>query len=176
MFTMKMLVSMTALAAAALLAGSASAQIAGGLTGQVGGSANVGVPAVGQVTQGVGSTVREGGRLARETARDTRDMVRDVRPDASVSANANARADARAGRDGAAVDTAIQTGAMVHSSDGQMLGSVVEVTRNNAGRATAFVVRSADGTLRTVPAGSVSVDGQVLVSGWTQEQFNRRRR
>lgn len=172
---MKMLVSMTALAAAALLAGGASAQVAGGLTGQVGGSANVGVPPVGQVARGLGSTVRDGGRLARETARDTRDMVRDARPDTTVSANANARADARAGRDGAAVDAAIQTGAMVHSSDGQMLGSVVDVTRNSAGRATAFVVRSADGTVRSVPAGSVSLDGQVLVTGWTQQQFNRRR-
>jgi hypothetical protein len=173
---MKTLVSMTAVAAATLLAGAASAQIAGGLTGQVGGSANVGVPAVGQVTQGLGSTVRDGGRMARETARETRGMVRDARPDTRISANANARADARAGRDGAAVDAAIQSGVMVHSSDGQMLGSVVEVTRNSAGRATSFMVRSADGAVRRVPAGSVSLDGQVLVSGWTQEQFNRRRR
>ncbi len=173
---MKILVSMSALAAAALLAGGASAQVAGGLTGQVGGSANVGLPPVGQVTQGVGTTMRETGRLARDTAREARETVRDTRPEARVGAGANARADARADRDGAAVDAAIQTGAMLHSSDGQMLGSIAEVTRNSVGRATSFVVRSADGTLRTVPAGSVSVDGDVLVSGWTRDQFNRRPR
>jgi len=96
-------------------------------------------------------------------------------PNASVNAKPNVRAEARASRDGAAVDAAIQTGAMVHSSDGAMLGSVVDVTRNTAGRATGFLVRSANGAVRSVPAGSVSADGNVLVTGWTETQFNRRR-
>jgi hypothetical protein len=172
---MKTLVSVTVATAALLIAGGASAQIVGGLGGQVGGSVGVGVPSTGSVTQGVGSIARDGVRTARDTVRDTRETVRDARPEADVSANANVRADARANRDGAAVDAAIRTGAMVHSSDGAMLGSVVDVTRNTAGRATAFVVRSADGATRNVPAGSVSANGNVLVTGWTESQFNRRR-
>lgn len=172
---MKTLVSVTVAAAALLIAGGASAQIVGGVGGQVGGSVGVGIPQTAPITQGVGSVARDGVRTTRDTVRDTRDTVRNVRPDASVNANANVRADARANRDGAAVDTAIQTGAMVHSSDGAMLGSVVDVTRNSAGRATAFVVRSADGATRSVPAGSVSANGNVLVTGWTESQFNRRR-
>ncbi|MGZ9113918.1 MAG: hypothetical protein ACXW3K_04780 [Brevundimonas sp.] len=171
---MKTLVSATVFTAALLCAGGASAQIAGGLGGQVGGSVGVGVPQTGVITQGVGSIARDGVDTSRSTVRETRDAVRGARTNANVNANANVRADARANRDGAAVDAAIQTGAMVHSSDGAMLGSVVDVTRNTAGRATAFVVRSADGARRTVPAGSVSADGNVLVTGWTESQFNHR--
>ena len=173
---MKTLVSAAVFTAAMLVAGGASAQIAGGLGGQVGGSVGVGVPHTGSITHGVGSIARDGVSTTRETIREARETARDARPTARVNANANARADARANRDGAAVDAAIQTGAMVHSSDGAMLGSVIDVTRNTAGRATAFMVRSADGATRTVPAGSVSADGNVLVTGWTESQFNRRRR
>lgn len=173
---MKTLLSVTVASAALLLAGGASAQVVGGVGGQVGGSVGVGIPQTGPVTQGVGSIARDGAHMTRDTVRETRETLRDARPDANVSANANARADARANRDGAAVDAAIQTGAMVHSSDGAMLGSVVDVTRNAAGRATSFVVRSADGATRTVPAGSVSANGNVLVTGWTESQFNQRPR
>ncbi|RZJ03560.1 MAG: hypothetical protein EON89_11290 [Brevundimonas sp.] len=172
---MKTLVSMTVATAALLIAGGASAQIAGGLGGQVGGSVGVGIPQTAPVTDGLRTTTRDAVGMTRDTVRDARDTAREVRPDASVNANANVRADARASRDGAAVDAAIQTGAMVHSSDGAMLGSVVNVTRNTAGRATAFAVRSADGTVRSVPAGSVSANGNVLVTGWTESQFNHRR-
>lgn len=173
---MKTLVSVTAFSAALLVAGGASAQISGGLGGQVGGSVGAGVPQTSPITQGVGSIARDGVNTTRETVREARGLARDARPDVDVNANANVRADARANRDGAAVDAAIQTGAMVHSSDGAMLGSVVNVTRNAAGRATSFVVRSADGVTRRVPAGSVSANGNVLVTGWTESQFNRRRR
>jgi hypothetical protein len=171
---MKTLVSMTA--AALLLAGGASAQIAGGIGGQVGGSVGVGLPRTAPLTDSLRSTRQDAARMTRDTARDARETARGARPDASVNAHANARADARANRDGAAVDAAIQTGAMVHSSDGAMLGSVVDVTRNAAGRATAFVVRSADGATRSVPAGSVSLEGDALVTGWTEGQFNQRPR
>ena len=173
---MKTLVSMTVAAAALLIAGGASAQIAGGLGGQGGGSVGVGLPQTGPITQGVGSTARDAGRMTRETVRDARDTAREVRPDVDVNANANVRADARASRDRAVVDAAIQSGAMVHSSDGAMLGSVINVTRNSAGRATAFAIRTANGTTRRIPAGNVSANGNVLVTGWTESQFSRRRR
>lgn len=173
---MKTLVSMTVAAAALLLAGGASAQIAGGLGGQVGGSVGVGLPQTGAITQGVGSTARDAGRMTGETVRDAREAAREVRPEVGVSANANVQADAGVSRDRAAVDAAIQSGAMVHSSDGAMLGSVVDVTRNAAGRATAFAIRTADGATRTIPAVNVSASGDVLVTGWTESQFSRRRR
>ena len=173
---MKTLLSMTVATAALLLAGSASAQIAGGLGGQVGGSVGVGIPRTEPVARGVGATARDAGRLTRDTVRDGRDFAREARPDVNVNAEANVRADARAGRDGASTDAAIRTGAMVHSSDGAMLGSVVDVTRNTTGRVTAFVIRTADGATRSLPAGSVSANGDVLVTGWTERQFNRRRR
>ncbi|WP_332678291.1 hypothetical protein [Brevundimonas sp.] len=171
---MKTLVSVTVATAALLLAGGASAQIVGGVGGQVGGSVGVGIPQTGSITQGVGSIARDGVRTTRDTVSDTRATVREIRPDVGVNANANVRAEARSDRDGAEVDAAIQTGAMVRSSDGAILGSVVNVTRNTAGRATAFVVRSADGASRTIPAGSVSANGNVLVTGWTESQFNQR--
>lgn len=167
---MKTLVYAATLSAAMLVAGTASAQIAGGLTGQVGGNVGVSVPRPGPIVGGVGSTVRDAGRMTRDTARDARDIAVDARP--NVSVNANARADARSDRDGASVDAAIQTGAMVHSSDGAMLGSVIDVTRNAVGRATSFVVRTADGATRTIPAGSVSADGDAIVTVWTESQFN----
>ncbi|HEX8661509.1 MAG TPA: hypothetical protein VF686_06555, partial [Brevundimonas sp.] len=131
---MKTLVSISVATAALLIAGGASAQIAGGIGGQVGGSVGVGIPQTAPITQGVGSIARDGVNTTRDTVRETRETVRDARPDVDVNANANVRADARANRDGAAVDAAIQTGAMVRSSDGATLGSVVDVTRNTAGR------------------------------------------
>ncbi|MFJ6023220.1 hypothetical protein ACIQC9_01310 [Brevundimonas sp. NPDC092305] len=170
---MKSMIYVSAAAATLLLASSASAQVAGGLTGQVGGNVGVTTPPVGQVVQGVGSTTRDtvqgAAGMTRETVRDARNAARDARP--NVNANADVQAQARADRDGAAVDAAIQSGAMIHSSDGAMLGTVTEVVRNTEGRATSFVMRTADGATRTVPAGSVSLDGQVLVTGWSESQF-----
>lgn len=172
---MKSLVFVSAASAALLIAGAASAQVAGGLTGQVGGSVGVQTPSVGQTVRGVGQVTRETVRdtrdVARDTVRDARDAARDARPDVEVNANANARADVRANRDGAATDTAIQTGVMVHSSDGVMLGTVADVVRNAQGRATSFVLRTADGATRTVPAGNVSLEGEALVTTWTDAQF-----
>lgn len=167
---MKTLAYAATLSAAMLIAGTASAQIAGGLTGQVGGNVGVSVPQPGPIVSGVGSTVRDAGRMTRDTVRDARDIAVDARPEVNV--NANARAGARADRDGASVDAALKTGAMVHSSDGAMLGSVVDVARNSVGRATSFVVRTTDGATRTIPAGSVSVDGDAVVTAWTESQFN----
>lgn len=162
--------------AALFAAGGAHAQVAGGLTGNVGGSVGVGLPQVAPVSGVVRSTVGDARAVTRETVRDARDVARDAaRTDAGVSVNANTRADARADRDGAAVDAAIRTGVMVHSSDGAMLGTVVDVTRNTVGRATAFTLRTADGAVRSVPAGSVSLDGDVLVTGWTRTQFMQAR-
>jgi len=158
-----------------MVSGAASAQVAGGLTGQVGGNVGLGVPRTGPIIGGVDSTVRDAGRMTRETNRDARRAARDARPEVDVNASANARADARANRDGASVDAAIRTDAMVHSSDGVMLGSVVDVTRNAVGRATSFLIRTADGSTRSIPAGSVTVDGNVLVTAWTESQFNPRR-
>lgn len=165
----------TTLAGAALLAAApAAAQVAGGLTGRVGGNVQVQPPRTGPIAGHVGETARDARDLARGAVRDGRDLARDVRPNVDASADANARAELRADRDGAEVDAALRTGVAVRSSDGADLGSIVEVTRNEAGRAVQFLVRSADGTLRTVPAGAVSLDGGVIVTGWTEGQFMQR--
>lgn len=162
---MKTLVSISAIAGAAMLfAAPASAQIAGGLGGQVGGSVGVGAPSTAPLTGQVGQSVRE-----------TRSRVRNARPNVEANANASANADARANRSDARLDTRLTTGATVQSSDGATLGSIVDVTRNSAGRATAFVVRSADGTLRTVPAANASFEGGTVVTGQSERQFLRRR-
>lgn len=93
---------------------------------------------------------------------------------ANTGANTNASAGATVNRDRTAVDAAIQGGVEVRSSDGVLLGTVAEISRNPTGHATSFVVRSADGTLRSVPVGNVGVQGDALVTGWTQSQFMAR--
>ena len=153
--------SMLSIAAGAMLvAGAASAQVVGGVTGQVG--ATVQVPPVAGT---VGSVVRDTGQMTRETVRDTGDVVRDARPDVDAQVRADVRTSADADADSAEVNTGLQAGAMVHASDGAMLGTVTEVTRNTAGRATAFTLRTADGALRTLPtAGAMIQGGAVIVA------------
>lgn len=165
----------TTLAGAALLAAApAAAQVAGGLGGRVGGNVQVQPPRAGPVAGHVGDTVRDARSHAHGAVERGRDRVREIRPDVDVDAHANARAHLRADRDGAEVDAALRSGVGVRSSDGADLGSIVEVTRNEAGRAVHFLVRSADGTVRMVPAGAVSLDGGVVVTGWTEGQFMQR--
>ncbi len=128
--------------ALALVAGSASAQV---LSGQVGGQVGVGAP-MGQV----GSTVRGAGDLTRDTVRDTRGAIRDSRPDLRANAGADVRTDTRVSRSQVDISAALRTGADVRASDGEFIGRVVDVTRNASGRATSFVLRSVDGSTRTL--------------------------
>ncbi len=164
-----------AIAGSALLAaGPAAAQIAGGLGGQVTGNVTGGIdrPNTGPVTGQLGDTLRDGRDTTREILSEGRELARDAAPD--VDADASARAELRRERDAASVDAALRAGIAVRSSDGADLGSIVEVTRNEAGRAVQFLVRSADGAVRAVPAEAVSLDGQVVVTGWTESQFTQR--
>jgi len=151
---------LTISAAALLIAGSASAQVLGGVGGQVSGQVGVGAQ---RPSAGVGSTLRGAGDLTRDTIRDGRGVARDVRPDVRASVNTDVRTNTRISRNQADVNAALRTGAMVHASDGGMVGSVVNVTRNSAGRATAFTVRTASGATRTLRPGSVGVRGDVLI-------------
>jgi hypothetical protein len=128
-----------------------------------------------------GATVRSPqAPAAADTAKAGVDAVRSTGAaatrDASVNASASANADARVAvnRDRNAVNAAIQGGAEVRSSDGVRLGTVAEISRNPTGRVMSFVVRSTDGALRTVPIGQVGVQGDALVTGWTQSQFMAR--
>jgi hypothetical protein len=163
-------------AAALLAAGPAAAQIAGGLGGQVTGgvSGRIDRPAAGAVAGQVGDAVRDARDLTRGTISSDQDLARDAAPGVDAEAEANVRAGLRTGRDEVAVDAALQTGAAVRSSDGVDLGRIVEVTRNEAGRAVHFLVRSADGAVRMVPAGAVSLEGGVLVTGSGESQFGQR--
>ena len=162
-----------AAAAGALFTTPCAAQVAGNLGGRIGGS--VGLPQTAPITGQVGQTVDDARDMTRDTVRDARGAVRDARPSVDAQARADASADARAGRDGADVDAALRAGVMVHGSDGAMLGSIVHVTRDAAGRATAFAVRGADGVVRAVPAAGASVHGDAVVAAWTREEFMARR-
>jgi hypothetical protein len=171
--TRTFLLAAAAAAAAALFSTPCAAQIAGSVGGTVGGS--VGLPRTAPVTGAVGDTVRGARDMTRDTVRETGDTVRGVRPSADAQVQADGSANARADQNGAGLDAALRTGVMVHSSDGAMLGSVIDVTRDAAGRATAFMVRSADGVVRSVPAGGASVHGDAVVAAWTREEFMARR-
>lgn len=141
--------------------------------GRVAGS--VQTPRPGDLTGAASDRVRDARSTASGVINDARGAVDEVRGSTSADANASARAGLRIDRDRAAVDAAIEGGAEVRSSDGALLGTIAEVSRNAAGRATSFVVRSADGAMRVVPAGNVGVQGDVLVTSWTESQFMARR-
>jgi len=145
-------------AGAMLVAGAASAQVAGGLTGQVG--ATVQAPSV---VGTVGSTVRDTGQMTRDTVRDTGAAVRDVQPNVDARVSADVQTSADADPNSAAVNAGLQAGAMVHASDGSMLGTVTQVARDTAGRATAFTVRTADGAMRTLPTAGATVQGGAVI-------------
>lgn len=167
-------------AAAALLATSAGAQVpglGGQVGGQVGGSVTgqIGAPRAGAITDPLGQTIRDGRDLTRETVRDSRRAAREARPDIDAEASASARGDARADRRGADAGLDIAVGGSVRSSDGADLGSVVGLARSSAGRVTSFLVRSADGTVRSVPADGASVQGEAVVTGWTEGEFMAQR-
>lgn len=170
---MTRILACTAAAAALIAAGPAAAQIAGGLGGQVAGgvSGRIDRPAAGPVAGQVGDTLRGARDQTRGAVSSGRRLAQDAAPD--VDADVNARAGLRADRDGAAVDAALQTGVVVRSSDGADLGEIVEITRNEAGRAVHFLVRSADGTVRMVPAGAVALEGDAVVTIWSESQFQR---
>ena len=176
----RMTLLIPAAAAAALLATTAVAQVPG-LGGQVGGqvggsvSGQIGAPRTGPVTDPLGQVVRDGRDLTRETVRDSRRAAREARPDIDAEASASARADARADRRGAEGGLDIVVGGSVRSSDGVDLGSVAGLARNSAGRITSFLVRSADGTVRAVPADGASVQGEAVVTGWTEGEFAAQR-
>lgn len=166
---------LTTAAAALAIALPASAQVLGGTVGATVG-AGVGLPQTAPITGQVGSTVRGATDMTRSTVRDT---TREARPAATSAANTSASASVQsdtrvaADRNGADASLNISTGAMVHGSDGNMLGSVVRLTRNSIGRVESFVVRSADGTLRSVPASGASVQGDAVVTAWSSGEFNR---
>lgn len=149
-------------------------QIGGQVGGQVGAgvSGAVRTPQPGSVVGTAQGVVNDGRGVAESTVRDARSAA--STPRADVSANANGSAGLRVNRDRAAVDSAIEGGVMVRSSDGVTLGSIAQITRNAAGRATSFLVRSSDGALRLVPTGNVGVQGDALVTGWSQSQFMAR--
>lgn len=166
---MKTFSRITILSAGLLIAGAASAQVLGGATGGVGGQVG-GAVSVGPQTP-IGGAIRDTTRgardMTRETARDTREAARGARPSAQADVQAEGSASGSTDGRSTSLDAALRAGAMVHASDGQMIGRVVEVAHDTTGRATAFVVRTADGAVRTVPAASASADGSVIILGST---------
>jgi hypothetical protein len=165
------LILTTVAAAAMAIALPSSAQVLGGAVGaNVGANVGVGLPQTAPLTGQVGQTVRGAVGVTRETLHDARSTANGV-----GGASASVRSDTRVSTNRSQSDAGanISTGAMVHGSDGNMLGSVVRLTRNSAGRLESFVVRSADGTLRSVPATGASVQGDAVVTAWSSGEFNR---
>ena len=173
---MRKILLTTAAAALAMTALPATAQVVGGLggqvTGQVGGQ--VTTPPLGSTLDDAADltrdTVRDGSRITRDTAQDAQDTLGrtpDVEADAAVDAQGEAGVDSS----GAATDLDIRSGAMVHASDGGMLGHVTDVTRDTAGRVQSLTVRTADGAMRTVPAAGASVEGGAVVTAMTEAEF-----
>lgn len=156
-----------AAASAATLALPAAAQVAGGVTGNVGGQIGLSRPDAAPLTGQVGQTIRDAGGM-------TRDIVQDagqIRPQADVQTSIDA--EARTEPDGAQAQLDVSTGAMVHASDGAMLGTVQSITRDTAGRVQGFVVRTADGVVRSVPATGARIEGDAVVTGWSRAQFDQ---
>ena len=166
----------TGAAVLALTALPATAQVVGNLggqvTGQVGGQ--VTTPPLGSTLDDAADltrdTVRDGSRITRDTAQDAQDTLGQT-PDVETDAAIDAQGEAGVDSSGAAVDLDVQSGAMVHASDGGMLGHVVDVTRDTAGRAQSLAVRTADGAVRTVPAAGASVEGGAVVTTMTEAEF-----
>ena len=166
----------TGAAVLALTAFPAAAQVAGDIGGQVIGQVGgqVATPPLGSTidrTQDLTSdTVRDTGRITRDTAQDAQDTLGHT-PDVDAEVSADARADACVNASSATADLDIEAGAMVHASDGAMLGHVLNVTRDTAGRAQSLAVRTADGAVRTVPAAGASVEGSAVVTTMTEAEF-----
>jgi hypothetical protein len=160
--------ALTAFPAAAQVVGN----IGGQVTGQVGGQ--VAAPSLGstidQTRDVSGDTVRDTGRITRDTARDAQDTLGHT-PEVDAEVSADARADAGVNASGASADLDVGAGAMVHGSDGALLGHVLSITRDTAGRVQSLAVRTADGAVRTVPAAGASVEGGAVVTTMTEAEF-----
>ncbi|MBA4808382.1 hypothetical protein [Brevundimonas sp.] len=150
---MKTLASLAGLTAAAALALPASAQVLGG---DISGQAGVSTPPIGGVTGTVAGAARGAGDLTRDTVRNTRDVVQDA-----TSVGANAQTDTHVDHDSATADVSV--GAAVRASDGDLLGQVVGLSRDTAGRTQGYLVRTIDGATRLLPAGAASVQGGVVI-------------
>ena len=141
----------------------ASAQVLGGsVTGGVSGNVGVQTPPLGQATGVAQDAVRGAGQMTRDTVGDARGAVQNRTPSAQVDTGVQGHMSADSAQAGA--EGQVSVGAMVHGSDGRMLGEVVDVARDSAGRVEGYVVRTADGARRTLPAASASVQGGAVVA------------
>lgn len=163
--------ALAALPASAQVGGNIGGQVTGGLGGQVT------TPPLGSTldrAQDFGrDTLRDGGRLTRDTVQDARDTPRHI-PDANAEAALDAQGRAGVDSSSAAADLDIRAGAMVHASDGAMLGHVADVTRDTAGRVQSLAVRTADGAVRTIPAAGATAQGGAVVAAMTEAEFEAR--
>lgn len=156
---------------AATLALPAAAQVAGGVTGNVGGQIGLSRPDATPLTGQVGQTIRDAGGMTRDTVQGAASAAGEIRPQADVRTSIDAEAQAES--DGAQAELDVSTGTMVHASDGAMLGTVQSITRDTAGRVQGFVVRTADGVVRSVPATGTRIEGDAVVTGWSRAQFDQ---
>lgn len=173
---MKTTVMFVSAAAAMALALPASAQVlggqlGGGLSGNVGGQ--IGLPSTQPLTGAAGQTIRDAAHATRDTVQDARDLAREARETpAGAQVHGGAHASTHADHGQATADLNVNAGAEVRGVDGALLGQVVRTTRDGAGRVQGLVVRSADGALKAVPASGASVQGEAVVTGWSQAQFD----
>ncbi|MFN4288156.1 MAG: hypothetical protein ACK4E3_06640 [Brevundimonas sp.] len=148
----------------------AMAQVAGGVTGRVTGGVTGGIE-TSRPDLGVRDTVRDTRDFGRDTLSGTRDAVRGTDARAGADADASARVSVERRRVSTQAD--VNAGTSVYARDGEMLGHVVGTTRNTRGYVQSVLVRTSDGVVRSVPAGSASIEGDAMVMGWTRARFER---
>ena len=176
---MRTQILMAGAAALTLMAVPAAAQVLGG---QVGGQVTGGVgvqtqtPGANTVRDTLGG-IRDTGQEAVSGVRQTTgDAVRGARgaidqADPRVQGDVDASADANVHGQDASASADLQAGLMLHTRTGEMVGEVVDVTRNAAGQVTRIGVRTADGTVRSLPPAAVTVEGDVAVTQYSGVQI-----
>ena len=166
---------MAGAAALALVAGPAAAQVLGGqVTGGIG--VQTQTPGAGAVRDTLGG-IRDTGQDAVSGVRQTTgDAVRGAaravdQVDPRVQGDVDASAQAGVHGQDASASADLQAGLMLHTRTGEMVGEVVDVTRNAAGQVTRIAVRTADGTVRSLPPAAVTVEGDVAVTQYSGVQI-----
>lgn len=176
---MRTQILMAGAAALALVAVPAAAQVLGGqVGGQVTGRAGVQTqtPGAGVVRDTLGGVRDTGQDAVSGVRRTTGDAVRATgravgHADPRVQGDVDASAEAGVHGRNASASADLQAGLMLHTRSGEMIGEVVDVTRNAAGQVIRIAVRTADGAVRSLPPAAVSIEGDVAVTQYSGVQI-----
>lgn len=70
----------------------------------------------------------------------------------------------------------VKPGAVVRDSAGVNLGTVDQTMLDETGKLKGVAIRSPEGEVYALPAAGFTVQGQVVVAGWTKDQIDRARK